>query len=203
MCAPFYVDQLLPGHGPEASAPDVHSDVLADRWRGVYGVDIMDGVAPSEAANVLGGQISAWGEAMSDANAHELIWKVGGAAAEALWSPRSRLTLSDLGDSAEGLATEQRLSQWLCHLRGLGIAVGPILPPYCQVIRHQLVVSPPGDDGCVDNPRNSEPQPTDKWSGLAVLGGCVLSFAVGWFTSVACSTRKHAARTSLHQDDDS
>ena len=49
-----------------------------DRWRGVYEVDIMSGVAPGMAHNVLGGQISAWGEAMSDANINELIWKTGG-----------------------------------------------------------------------------------------------------------------------------
>jgi hypothetical protein len=44
----------------------------------VYEVDIMDGIAPALASSILGGQISAWGEAMSDANAHEIIWKVGG-----------------------------------------------------------------------------------------------------------------------------
>ena len=43
------------------------------------------------------------------------------------------LCVSSAGDEAEGLATEQRLSRWLCHLQGLGIAVGPVLPSYCQV----------------------------------------------------------------------
>lgn len=38
--------------------------MLVDRWRGVYEVDIMSGVAPGLAHNVLGGQISAWGEAV-------------------------------------------------------------------------------------------------------------------------------------------
>ena len=90
------------------------------------------------------------------------------------------------------------MSRWLCYLRGLGIAVGPILPSSVKSSTPNL--SPPGDDGCFDTmPRNSESQSTDKWSGLDRWR--VLSFAVGWFTSVACSTRKHAARTSFHEDD--
>ena len=169
----------------------------------MYEVDIMDGIAPGLASNVLGGQISAWGEAMSDANAHEIIWKVGGAAAEALWSPRDQPTLSDPGDEAEGLATEQRLNRWLCHLRGLGITVGPILPSYCQVIRHQVVSASTGGGGCVDHSvAHLGPQATtNEWSGLAVFGACVLGVGIGWVVPVVCSTRKHASHTAPYEDD--
>ena len=197
VCAPFYLDMLTPGNAA-ASRPPAS---LAERWRAVYEVDIMDGIAPALASSILGGQISAWGEAMSDANAHEIIWKVGGAAAEALWSPRDQPTLSDPGDEAEGLATEQRLSRWLCHLRGLGVTVGPILPSYCQVIRHQMVSASTGGGGCIDNSvANVGSQAANKeW--LAVLGACVLGIGIGWAAAVVCSTRKHASRAAAYEDD--
>jgi hypothetical protein len=162
----------------------------------------MNGVAASLAPKILGGQISAWGEAMSDANAHEIIWKVGGAAAEALWSPHDHTALSDPGDAAEGLATEHRLSRWLCHLRGLGIDVGPILPSYCQVIQHQRVVAP-SDGGCVDDGMahgGLQHAAGREWSDLAVFGACACGVAIGWVAAVVCSTRKHASQTAAQDD---
>ena len=83
--------------------------------------------------------------------------------------------MSDLGDAAEGFATEQRFSRWICHLRGFGIAAAPLLPSHCQVICHQEVMhkAPPADTAAGGG--------GGEWSTgavvLSLLGGAVLGVA--------------------------
>ena len=127
--------------------------------------------------SVAGGQLSIWGEAVDDANVFNQVFTLGGAAAEALWSsgPSGPVEMSDLGDAAEGFATEQRFSRWICHLRGFGIAAAPLLPSHCQVIRHQEVMhkAPPADTAAGGG--------GGEWSTgavvLSLLGGAVLGVA--------------------------
>ena len=83
-------------------------------------------------AFVLGGQLCIWGENVDSANLGTRTWQAGGAVAETLWSgnPDQRAMV---GSDAGGLPTEQRLDEWLCHLQGLGIHTGPLLPSFCDV----------------------------------------------------------------------
>ena len=134
---------------------------------------------------VVGGQLSVWGEAVDDANVFNQVFTLGGAAAEALWSsgPSGPVEMSDLGDAAEGFATEQRFSRWICHLRGIGIAAAPLLPSHCQVIRHQEVMhkAPPAAAGSGDCADTAAGGGGEEWSTgavvLSLLGGAVLGVA--------------------------
>ena len=182
ICSPFYLDQLLPGDVLDREITP--ADLLVDRWRGVYTVDITAGLSADEKLRVLGGQVSIWGEAVDDANVFNQAFTLGGAAAEALWSsgPSGPVQMSDTGDAAEGFATEQRFSRWICHLRGFGIVAAPLLPSHCQVIRHQPVttMSPraSGTNGCA----NTVARGDGEWSTgavvLSLLGGAVLGVLV-------------------------
>lgn len=78
-------------------------------------------------------------------------------------------------------ATEQRLSRWLCHLRGIGVAVGPLFPSYCEVIRHQLIIPATPCTTALDGADNggAAAGAADGWSGAAMAVGCILSAVVG------------------------
>ena len=175
ICSPFYLDQLLPG-----DTLDREITQLVDRWRGVYTVDITAGLSADEKLKVLGGQISVWGEAVDDANVFNRAFTLGGAAAEALWSSSGPsgsgpVEMSDTGDAAEGFATEQRFSRWICHLRGFGIAAAPLLPSHCQVIRHQAIMAPSnGAAGCADAVARGGGEWSTRAVVLSLLGGGVL-----------------------------
>jgi hypothetical protein len=60
VCAPFYIDQLLPGGGGNAAGGRPTPQVLVDRWRAVFEVDIMEGVEARLASNVLGAKRIGW-----------------------------------------------------------------------------------------------------------------------------------------------
>ena len=132
-----------------------------------------------------GGQLSIWGEAVDDANVFNQVFTLGGAAAEALWSSgpsgSGPAEMSDLGDAAEGFATEQRFSRWICHLRGFGIAAAPLLPSHCQVIRHQEVMAAPpaaaGSGDCAGTAAGGGGEWSTGAVVLSLLGGAVLGVA--------------------------
>eukprot|EP01043_Picozoa_sp_COSAG02_P021964 COSAG02_NODE_1127_length_14428_cov_68.304627_13_plen_441_part_00 len=197
ICSPFYLNQLLPGDILEREITP--NDLLVDRWRGLHTVDITAGLSADQKGKVLGGQLSIWGEAVDDANVFNQAFTLGGAGAEALWSssPSGPVEMSDLGDEAEGFATEQRFSRWICHLRGLGIAAAPLLPSHCQVIRHEPVIATPqaaaGSGGCAD----AATAGGGEWSTgavvLSLFGGSMFGVAMTLSSLTMIKRRKQQA----------
>ena len=106
-------------------SPPVRSCTCTQRPDPVqYGCfDITD---PAQAARVLGGEASVWGEEADAQNLLQLLWPRASAVAERLWSDRSvnNATLA-----------APRLADHRCRHVARGIPAGPVVPGFCDGLR--------------------------------------------------------------------
>ena len=88
-------------------------------WKSFYLNDPCTNLSNVECSFVRGGEACAWGETINDFNIQQMIWPLGLAAAERLWSDASvNSTITAL----------PRLSAKICQLNARGIPAGPAAP---------------------------------------------------------------------------
>ena len=94
-------------------------------WPAVYALDPLNGttLTPQEAALVVGGEASLWGEEIDERNLAPKAWPRGAAFAERMWSPRA---VNDVDEAAP------RLARMFCRLAARGIRASPISPGSCS-----------------------------------------------------------------------
>ena len=110
-----YLDQQIP------NAQATHYK-WEDTWENFYNNDPTNGLDPSTAHLVLGGEAAMWGEQVWDGNIDSRVWPRAAATAERLWSPASYNSTDE---------ATPRLSQHACRLRQRGMHSGPIAPGFC------------------------------------------------------------------------
>lgn len=117
-----YLDQQQP------PGPDHY--LWVDTWQNFYLNDPLDGTDfnPAQEKQVLGGEMSQWGEQVDATNIDSRMWPRAAGGAERFWSPRS---FADVTEAAF------RLSQHRCRLAQRGVGAGPIRPAsdygYCEL----------------------------------------------------------------------
>ena len=100
---------------------------LNSLWGDVYSLDPLNGtehlLTPAEAARVLGGEVSLWGEEIDAADVLQRAWPRAAAFAERMWSPRQRA--SSVTEAAP------RLARFACRLKARGVPAQAISPGSC------------------------------------------------------------------------
>ena len=93
-------------------------------WPTVYTLDPLNGTdfTPAEAALVIGGEASLWGEEIDGYNLQQKAWPRGAAFAERMWSAQS------VDDPVEA---GPRLARVYCRLVARGVRASPIGPGSC------------------------------------------------------------------------
>lgn len=76
--------------------------------------------------NVLGGEVTMWGETVDGSNVHATVWPRAAAAAERLWSYNAA------GGNSSAWGVEDRLQMFRCLLLRRGIGAGPVWGPIAR-----------------------------------------------------------------------
>jgi hexosaminidase len=119
----WYTDTVAPPSGCEP-VPYATQQL----WRCFWRADPAAGLSDAQAALLLGGQVSAWGEGVAADTLDARLWTKAAAAAERLWSPR--LAPEDVAAAAAD--AEERLDAHVCRLRRRGFAAEPIRAGFCE-----------------------------------------------------------------------
>ena len=122
----YYLDTLAPPPGCEPPY------ALQQLWRCFWSADPAAGLSAKQAANLLGAQISAWGEGVNAASLDSRVWARAAAAAERLWSPALRNASSRAIASDSAADAEDRLAEHICRLNHAGVAAAPIRAGFCD-----------------------------------------------------------------------
>jgi hexosaminidase len=93
-------------------------------WPAVYALDPLNGttLSAAEAALVIGGEASLWGEEIDEHNLEPKAWPRGAAFAERMWSDRD---VKDVGEAGP------RLARMFCRLTARGFRASPVSPGSC------------------------------------------------------------------------
>ena len=110
-------------------------------WPTVYALDPLNGtdLTPAEAALVIGGEASLWGEEINAHNLQPKAWPRGAAFAERMWSARA------VDDPVEAAP---RLARVYCRLEARGVQASPIGPGSCYATVQQQCSRADGTVGC-------------------------------------------------------
>jgi hexosaminidase len=115
--SPWYLDRQDPD--------GVEHYAWIDTWMDFYLAEPVDsnaGLTPSELERILGGEASAWGEAIDDNCIDERIWPRAAGFSERMWAPK---TINNLYNAVD------RMISFRCRMVRRGIRAGPIDPDYC------------------------------------------------------------------------
>jgi hypothetical protein len=85
----------------------------------------------TELENLVGGEISSWGECRSPENFDQLVWPKMSAVGERLWSPADT-------DNRSITAVYARLLEHRCRLVRRGIQAGVLSPGSCYTVPHSI-----------------------------------------------------------------
>jgi hexosaminidase len=102
-------------------------DHAANTWQVMYQYDPTAGQSAQQAALIVGGEASMWGEMVDQYNIFPKVWPTAAAVGERLWSSMNNTAVADISDA------QLRLNTLICRMNARGVAVGPINPGYCSV----------------------------------------------------------------------
>ena len=98
-------------------------------WDLVYKLDPLNGtdhlLTPEQAKNVIGGEVSLWGEEINQNNLIAKAWPRSAAFGERMWSNRANTTKVQIPLAAS------RLTRLHCKMQARGIASAPLSPGSC------------------------------------------------------------------------
>jgi hexosaminidase len=97
-------------------------DHAANNWKVMYQYDPTLNLTADQAALILGGETSMWGEMVDQDNWFQKVWPTAAAVGERLWSTKDT---TDLPDALN------RLLVFRCRMQDRGYASTPIQPGFC------------------------------------------------------------------------
>jgi hypothetical protein len=103
----------------------------------MYNRNITKGLDPSQAKNVLGGEVCVWGETIDETNFDPLTWPRASTVAEVLWSnPTFNTNLQGVEtrlQDSNNMRTDvwRRFQNHRQDLLALGVSASPVAPPFC------------------------------------------------------------------------
>ena len=104
-------------------------DHAENNWERMYDYDPVVNLTQMEAALVVGGETTMWGEHVDENNLQSFIFPRALAVGERLWS--STGVISNTDDDQTGL--KERLDAQRCRMVNRGFAVSPIEPGFCSI----------------------------------------------------------------------
>jgi len=102
-------------------------DHCANTWQKMYAFDPQAGMTAQQAALIIGGEVSMWGEMVDQYNIEPKIWPFAAAVGERLWSSMNNTDPAMITDA------QLRLDTFACRMNARGYAASPINPGCCAV----------------------------------------------------------------------